>query len=626
MKSGNVDVLLVHDSDPVHSMAGGLGFADALSKVGFVVSFAALKDQTSAVADLVLPDLTSLESWGDAEPRKGVRSLQQPTIRPLKDGRALGDTLLSLGGAMGASGLPSGTTHDVVKSNWSGSSWRQALDRGGDFGETATSGAAVASGANIDASAPSYDGNGDYTLVAYAHSFLGDGSAAALPWMQEIPDPVTKASWLSWAEVSKATAAKLGVGFGDVIRVETGVGAVELPTYPRGGVRDDVVAIATGQGHTQGHYASMENDGAPGVARGVNVLAILPGTTDSSGARTFTNAKANLTPTGGFNRIPISQWTDNQRGRKLVPEVALAELGSAGEKGSHFDAASGVEGGGGHHDGPPFEYDMANDSNPNQEYRWGMTIDNDRCTGCSSCVAACYVENNIPIVGQDGALRHREMSWIRIERYVGDGDTEGGAERRPHPDREEYGKTDVRQAPMLCQHCGAAPCEAVCPVIATYHTDEGINGMVYNRCVGTRYCANNCTYKVRRFNYFDYSRENWPGLLGMMANPDVTVRQQGVMEKCTFCIQRIEGARQTAKDEARPIADGEVQTACQQSCPTNAITFGNSKDAGSAMREKSKDTGRSYHSLQELNTRPAITYLAQVDRGGDKVEGQGGSH
>jgi len=631
MQAGRVDVLLVHDANPVYSMPGGLGFAEALSKVGFVVTFASMRDETSARAHLVLPDLTPLESWGDAAPRAGVRSLQQPTIRPLQDGRALGDVLLAVAAAAGAPGLPAGNTHDVVKANWGGENWRQALDRGGVFGATPSSGARVGSGAAQIAAGPAQlDGEGDYTLVAYAHSFLGDGSGAALPWMQEIPDPVTKASWLSWAEISKATAARLGVGFGDVVRVETSVGAVELPAYPRGGVRDDVVAIAIGQGHVQGLYASMENDGALGVARGVNVLSVLPATTDSSGARTFTNARARVSATGAFNRIPISQWTDNQRGRGLVPEVTLASLASpahGGGEASHFEAG---EGEGGHHeDGPPFQYDMANDSHPDQPYRWGMTIDNDRCTGCSACVAACYVENNVPIVGQDGALRHREMSWIRIERYVGEGDREGGNERRPHPDREEYGKVGVRQAPMLCQHCGAAPCEAVCPVIATYHTEEGINGMVYNRCVGTRYCANNCTYKVRRFNYFDYSRENWPGLLGMMLNPDVTVRGQGVMEKCTFCIQRIEGARQQAKDEKRPIADGEVKTACQQSCPTSAISFGNAKDPNSEVRKRSTDTGRSYHSLQVLNTRPAITYLAQVAREPDDAgaaTGAGRSH
>jgi len=429
---------------------------------------------------------------------------------------------------------------------------------------------------------------------------------------------------VSWAEISKQTAEKLGVKFGDVVRVETGTGAaLELPAYPRGGVRHDVVAIAIGQGHTEGLYASMANDGAPGVARGVNVLAALPATSDPNGAAAFLSTRANLTKTGAFSRIPITQWTDNQRGRDLIPEIPLADL-AAKQGGSHFEAG----GGGGHHlEGPPFEYDMENDSNPESAYRWGMTIDNDRCTGCSACVAACYIENNISWVGQQGQTRRRDMSWIRIERYIGDGDRSGGAERRPHPDREELGKVDVLQAPMLCQHCGAAPCEAVCPVIATYHTDEGLNGMVYNRCVGTRYCANNCVYKVRRFNYFDYSRENLPGLLGMMLNPDVTVRGQGVMEKCSFCIQRIEAARQPAKDEGRPIGDGEVQTACQQSCPTSAITFGNSKDPKSAVVAKAGDEQRAYHSLQVLNTRPAITYLKQVRRVADESShGKKGSH
>jgi molybdopterin-containing oxidoreductase family iron-sulfur binding subunit len=234
-------------------------------------------------------------------------------------------------------------------------------------------------------------------------------------------------------------------------------------------------------------------------------------------------------------------------------------------------------------------------------------------------VAACYVENNVPVVGEALTLRSRQMSWIRIERYVGEGVVEGGAERRMRPDGEKLGDVDIRNSPMLCQQCGAAPCESVCPVLATYHNPEGLNGMVYNRCVGTRYCSNNCPYKVRRFNYFDYSREDWPGLLNLMANPDVTVRQQGVMEKCTFCVQRIQGARQIAKDEGRPIADGEVKTACQQSCPANAISFGNLRDGESQVSKKSADPVRGYHALYELNTRPAITYLAKVTRG--PVEG-----
>jgi molybdopterin-containing oxidoreductase family iron-sulfur binding subunit len=221
------------------------------------------------------------------------------------------------------------------------------------------------------------------------------------------------------------------------------------------------------------------------------------------------------------------------------------------------------------------------------------------------------------VVGEAYAIKHREMTWIRIERYLGDGEAtlSHGQARRPHPEGEELGKVGVRHAPMLCQHCGAAPCESVCPVIATYHTPDGLNGMVYNRCVGTRYCANNCTYKVRRFNYFDYGYDNFPGLLSLMLNPDVTVRGQGVMEKCTFCVQRIRAAEQPAKDAGRVVADGEVVTACQQSCPTGAIEFGNTRDSKAVINAVTKQAEkRAYHSLHTLNTRPAITYLAQVNR------------
>ncbi|UCE88052.1 MAG: 4Fe-4S dicluster domain-containing protein [Deltaproteobacteria bacterium] len=249
-----------------------------------------------------------------------------------------------------------------------------------------------------------------------------------------------------------------------------------------------------------------------------------------------------------------------------------------------------------------------------------MSIDLDRCTGCSACVAACYTENNIPIVGEEEFARGRAMAWLRIERYIGAGDSSHQTlGNRPALDRETLGDTDVRVLPMLCQHCGAAPCEPVCPVFATYHNREGMNGMVYNRCIGTRYCSNNCSYKVRRFNFWDYSNRNWPGQLGLMLNPDVTVRGKGVMEKCTFCVQRVEAARQTAKDEGRDIRDGEVVTACQQACPTQAIHFGNLRDESSAVSKQSQDPDRGYHALHVLNTRPATTYLAKVPRG--PVEG-----
>ena len=633
MNAGKVDCLLIHDLNPVFSLPAAAGFAEALKKVDLVVSFAQLADETSEASGLLLPDNTSVESWGDVSPRPGIRSIIQPTLRPLHDTQMLGDTLLSVGRALGgnvAGQLPEGSFKSVLEANWAGENWRHVLAAGGVFGEMPTRTVSVAASAgNIRPSAPKLAGSGDFTLVVYPHSYWGDGSSAALPWMQEIPDPVTKLSWNSWAEISMIKADELGLTFGDVITVQTATGSVDLSVFPRGGIRDDVVAIPIGQGHTVGWYASMEGDEESpqkGVARGVNVADLLPAATDEAGGQAYVSTKASVTKTGRFRRLALSQWTDNQRERGLAPEVSLYDLAKGGGM-AHFAAAAnasepehgeGEEAETGHHfSGPPFEFDAGNDADPEQPYRWGMTIDNDKCTGCSACIAACYVENNVSIVGEKQAIRHREMTWLRIERYSGDGeiDFSDGSERRPTPDGEILGEVNTRHLPMLCQHCGAAPCEAVCPVIATYHTDEGINGMVYNRCVGTRYCGNNCTYKVRRFNYFDYGRKNWPGLLGMMLNPDVTVRGQGVMEKCSFCVQRIQTARQPAKDEGRDIRDGEVLTACQQTCASNAISFGNVRDQQSQPVKLAEEAGdRAYHALQILNTRPAVTYLAQVKR------------
>jgi molybdopterin-containing oxidoreductase family iron-sulfur binding subunit len=249
-----------------------------------------------------------------------------------------------------------------------------------------------------------------------------------------------------------------------------------------------------------------------------------------------------------------------------------------------------------------------------------MTVDIDRCTGCSACIAACYVENNLPRVGEDETRLVRQMAWLRIDRWVGEGEPVLEAGRvHPSQSREKLGDTDIRNAPIMCQHCGAAPCEPVCPVIATYHNEEGLNAMIYNRCIGTRYCANNCPYKVRRFNYWDHQLTKWPEPMELGLNPDVTVRGQGVMEKCNFCVQRVQYARQEAKNAGANIADGAVQTACQQSCPSNAITFGNLRDPQSQASQKAADPKRGYHALHVLNTRPAVTYLSKVLRG--EVEG-----
>jgi len=658
MRSGDVEVLVVHGIDPVYVLPAKAGFVEALGNVELVVSTASMPDETTAHAHLVLPDHTAMESWGDAAPRAGVRSLVQPTLRPLFDTRAFGDTLLDTARAMGkGADLPDGSFRGLVEAAWSDTDWRGALRRGGVFGAGAVAAETLGDGlARLEFKEPQLEGDGGFVLLAVPSPLLGDGSGANLPLLQETPDPITKVAWQSWAEISPATAESLGVSTGDVIAIETTYGVIEVPAWPRGGIRDDVVAVAIGQGHTQGRHASLAAEGASsGAPRGVNVNHALPALTDESGARAWLAAKAKLRATGRFQRLPFTQGTDNKRGRLLGERISLVALAKGespwaaneagpvlggsgrvarGEGGAHAAAAAphAEEQGGGHgqdhgdgHGGAHEmlrSYDPVDDAHPDDPHRWGMTIDVDKCTGCSACVVACSIENNIPMIGEAGVLRSRQMSWLRIERFVGDGEHSFEAGRPGVQNRETLGSVDVRNSPMLCQQCGAAPCEPVCPVFATYHAENGLNGMIYNRCIGTRYCANNCPYKVRRFNWFDYQIEGWPEPMGLGLNPDVTVRGQGVMEKCTFCVQRIQLGRQNAADEGRILGPGEVQTACQQTCPTSAITFDNLRLPGNtATAAAEASAGRSYHALHVLNTRPAITYLAKVARSEEGHEG-----
>ncbi len=647
MKSGDVSVLLVHGANPIYSLPPDAGFQEALEKVDFVVSFASMPDETSIRADLVLPDHTPLESWGDAAPRPGVRSIVQPTIRPIYDTQAMGDTLLEVARAMGgdtAAGLPSGSFRDALQQAWSDTDWRTVLMRGGVFDDPSPAAqpaaGVAASVSRLEFKEPQLEGDGSFVLLPVPSPLLGDGRGANLPWLQEIPDPITKITWQSWAEISQEAAKRLGVGPGDVISVATKFGSLEVPVWPRGGLRDDVVAVATGQGHTVGRYASASTEESPNAPRGVNVISLLPALTDETGGRAWLAAKARVAAAGRTARLAYTQLTDNKRQRMLGESISLVALakgenpfaaneglpgqgsghggnGHGGDPHGEDDhGAAAAAHGNGHHEGP---HEMRRFFDPVDDgvgdYRWGMTIDVDKCNGCSACVVACYIENNIPVVGEEGVLRSRQMSWLRIERYVGEGYRQLQTGRPGPQNHEQLGNVDVRNSPMMCQQCGAAPCEPVCPVYATYHSEDGFNGMIYNRCIGTRYCANNCPYKVRRFNWYDYQIEGWPEPWPLMMNPDVTVRAQGVMEKCTFCVQRVQAARQTAADEGRPVADGDVKTACQQTCATDAIQFGNLKDPKCRANAEAEANGtRRYHSLHVLNARPAITYLANVER------------
>ncbi len=659
MQGGKVGVLLVHDANPVYSLPSASGFDEALASVGLVVSFATANDETSALAGLVLPAHAPMESWGDRTSRAGVRGLIQPTLSPIYDTRAVPDALNEIRRSLGgdaAQNLPSGSFRDTVEASL-GADVRASLMRGFVVSEVAAVAGAPEAIA-IDVAAPILTGDGDFTLLAYPSPFLGDGTGAALPLLQEIPDPVTSVAWDSWAEISMATAEALDLEMGDVVSVATSAGSLDVAVYPRGGIRDDVIAIPTGQGHTVGYFASKAGQGLPGTARGVNVLDLLPADgVDEAGGRAFLTETAKVSKTGRFRRLTLLQFNDNKRGRQLGEVLTLAALAETAD--AHAAPAEGAHGeghGGGHgasHGTGALAheihqpYDPADDaSNAQYErtfhlageasakespYRWGMTVDLDKCTGCSACISACYVENNIPRVGEEETRLVRQMAWIRIDRWAGNGEAVMHVGREfSYASNEKLGDSDVRNSPMFCQHCGAAPCEPVCPVIATYHNEEGLNGMIYNRCIGTRYCANNCPYKVRRYNYFDHqiggrdSAANpaggkWPAPMELGLNPDVTVRGQGVMEKCTMCVQRIQYARQEAKNDGDAvIADGAVQTACQQTCPSGAITFGNLRDDHSAV-SKAADSKRGYHALHVLNTRPAVTYLAKVDRG--KVEG-----
>ncbi len=581
MNSGDIDLILIHGVNPVFTLPKSMKFKEALEKVDTIVSFSSFMDETTELSDLVLPDNTFLESWGDYSPRTSVKGLTQPIMAPVFNTKSTGDVLLSISGQVEElNGRYVQTTYydylrdawkDILPSGDFDKEWNKALEDGG-FYEEPTKVAVSLSSAAMGISFPDaeFKGEGEYYFMAYPSYRYYDGRGANKPWLQELPEAITTGVWDSWVEVHPDTAKKLGIKLGDFVTIESPNGTIDTQAYVYEGIRPDTLAVMIGQGHTAyGRYAKD---------RGVNPLDLLPVTTDQlSGGFAWLTTKVNASRTGKHAQFVQTQYTTTQHDRVIAETVALSEL----QKGIHHEE---------HHEAdfyPPREY---------HTYRWGMAIDLQKCVGCGSCVTACYAENNIAFVGKDMVAKRRDMAWIRIERYFEKTDDAKGF-------RTMY-------FPMLCQQCGNAPCEPVCPVFATYHNPEGLNGMVYNRCVGTRYCANNCTYKVRKFNWFTYK---WPEPLDWQLNPDVTVRSKGVMEKCTFCVQRINYAKDLAKDDSRDVGDGEFKVACEQACPAEAIVFGNLEDHESNASKLSHDD-RGYRALEFVNTQPAITYLKKVVR------------
>ena len=599
--AGKVALLLVHGANPAHSLPAA--FSRALAKAGYKVSFSSYLDETAAASDLVLPDLHPLEQWNDSEPRSGVYALQQPVMQPVfPNTRHAGDVLLGLAGKPG-------TFKEYLQGRWQelhrryargrgfDEFWDDALQHGGMYGDVP--GQTVRLALAGDMPALGWKPAPDQPLLLVCPSLsLHDGRGANKPWLQELPDPVSKITWHGWVEVHPETAAKWQVANGDVLLLKSPHGALRAPVWITPGVRPDVLAVPTGQGHkAYGRYARD---------RSFNAFELLSDAPTGYGGRAFAVSVA-VTKTGDHRRLatlegdareqgsgvievlPLTRAQQLKRGarpfqERLTPpyaDRALAEWAEA----QHEEAAQG-------------DYAHAHP-------RWGMAIDLAKCTGCSACVTACYAENNLATVGEELVVRRRQMSWLRIERYY-----TGGEAGRP---------VGAVVTPMLCQQCGNAPCEPVCPVYAAYHTADGLNGQVYNRCVGTRYCANNCPYKVRYFNWYNYAEqggewESWPDPLNMLLNPDVTVREKGVMEKCTFCVQRIRGAQNRARLEDRNVRDGDITPSCAQACPSEAIVFGDLRDPTSRVSALARDP-RGYHVLAGLNTQPGITYLAKVVHG-----------
>jgi Fe-S-cluster-containing dehydrogenase component len=610
--AGQVAVLLVHDANPVYALPRTAGFAARLAKVPFKVSTALFLEETAARCDLLLPQHHALERWDDLAPRAGVRSLMQPVMEPVVDSRAAGDILLlaakKAGGALAK--FTDASWEARLRSRWQALAadrkeasaddfWRGALQRGGVFDEppAPVQVSLAASAAEVGYTRPAFEGHGSFVFLAYPHPMLHDGRGTNKPWLLENADPVTKITWHSWVELAPEMAQRLNVRNGEILRLTSPHGAIEAPAYLHPGLRPDVVAMPLGFGHTE--Y------GAFAKGRGVNALDLLGSPEGEFVA--YASTRVAVEKTGAYKKLASIEGVPRQLGRGIAEAMPLAaakkrlsleeyhleaheaepEVNTQGE----VEALKGWS---------AAQHEMATKGDYTRPAlpQWGMAIDLARCTGCQACVTACYAENNIPTIGEMEILKGREMTWMRIERYWEDGDAPG----QP---------PSARFVPMLCQHCANAPCEPVCPVYAAYHTADGLNGQVYNRCVGTRYCANNCPYKVRYFNWYKYNEMAWPEPLDLQLNPDVTVRARGVMEKCTFCIQRIRGAQNQARIEDRAIRDGEFTTACAQACPSDAIVFGDTRDAESRVAAIKQDP-RGYHVLEELNTRPAVTYLAKV--------------
>jgi molybdopterin-containing oxidoreductase family iron-sulfur binding subunit len=550
MEDGKVQALLILGGNPVYNGPSNLAFARGLMRVPFRAHLSLYQDETSALSNWHLPEAHYLETWGDARAFEGTVTIQQPLIAPLYGGRSASEVLAMVLGQADRGG------YEIVREYWAAQQpapdferwWRRALHDGLVAGS-----ALPPKGVTVKAQFPAPPPPARALEVTFRpDAGVWDGRYANNGWLQELPKPLTKITWDNAVLVSPATARRLDLANENIVELEYRGRTVRGPVWVLPGQPDESITVHLGYGRTRA--------GRSGSGTGFNAYAIRHSESPWNGS-------------GLAIRKQSGRW-----GLAVTQEHSTLEDRDPTGKPEH-EPAPGLT------LYPGF---------PREGYAWGMAIDLGACIGCNACTVACEAENNISVVGKDQVARGREMHWIRIDRYY----------RGPAENPETIFQ------PMMCVHCENAPCEVVCPVGATVHSKEGLNEMVYNRCVGTRYCSNNCPYKVRRFNFLHYADYDTPSLK-LLRNPDVTVRTRGVMEKCTYCVQRINAARIDAKKEDRLIRDREIRTACEQACPTQAIVFGNINDPNSRV-SKLKATARNFHVLADLNTRPRTSYLVQI--------------
>ncbi|MDN5927450.1 MAG: 4Fe-4S dicluster domain-containing protein, partial [Hyphomicrobiales bacterium] len=589
LDAGNIKNLLVLDCNPAHDAAPGAAFAKRLQAVPFAVHAGCYDDETGGLCRWHLPLSHPLEAWSDSRSLDGTVGIVQPLIRPLYETRSQHEILAFYAGHPAPSG------YDIVRATWRQNEadnafedwWRGALVEGvvsGRAPNAAQGSASVAPGGEstkTPSSIPEAPTTGSVVAVLRPDPTIYDGRFANNAWLQECPKPLSKGTWTNVVSLAPEDASSLSVEDGDMVSVTSADGSIEGPVrVDRGQVRG-VVGLTLGYGRLRA--------GAIGSQLGYNARLLAPGRLAA------VVVGVDVRRTGRRSPVPSTQMHFTLEGdlKKLLPEFSAGEALPEAQKGT--EAAPSL-----------FAPGPAADP-----YSWGMIIDTAACIGCNACVIACQSENNVAVVGPDEVANGRIMHWLRIDRY------ELGSAAAPRPGFE----------PVPCMQCEKAPCEPVCPVEASVHDSEGLNVQVYNRCVGTRFCQSNCPYKVRRFNWFAYNSGQEYKSLGenpakARNNPDVTVRARGVMEKCTYCVQRISRARREAEKTDEPIPDGGVVTACQEACPTRAISFGNLQDKSSKVSVL-RAHPRHFTLLEELGTRPRTTYLARVRNPNPEIAGEG---